>query len=125
MDYDDFIELVADRADVMADEAAVLTLGTLQTLAERLSGGEAADLAAQLPKPLQTPLRKDEEEAEPFGLAEFVRRVADRSGFDDVLAMDGVRAVLSTLRDAVSGGEFDDVLSQLPKEFWDLVASTA
>jgi uncharacterized protein (DUF2267 family) len=43
---------------------------------------------------------------------------------DAALALSGVRAVLTTLRDAVTHGEFDDVMSQLPKEFQELVQPT-
>jgi uncharacterized protein (DUF2267 family) len=52
---------------------------------------------------------------------EFVRRVSERAGVDAVLALEGVRAVFTTLREAVTGGEFDDVMSQLPKEFLEVV----
>jgi uncharacterized protein (DUF2267 family) len=49
MDYDAFVREFAQRADVPRDQASVLTRATLQTLAERLTGGEADDVAAQLP----------------------------------------------------------------------------
>jgi uncharacterized protein (DUF2267 family) len=41
--------------------------------------------------------------------------VAERSGH--VTSESDVIAVMATLRDAVTPGEFDDVLSQLPNEF--------
>jgi uncharacterized protein (DUF2267 family) len=75
----------------------------------------------QLPIPLQNPLLAvTEEEAEPFGLDEFIRRTAERSGLDRDKAEIGVYAVMSTLREAVTPGEFDDVISQLPQEFKEL-----
>jgi uncharacterized protein (DUF2267 family) len=119
--YDEFIDATAQRAGVSTDLAEVLTRATMQTLAERITGGEARDLASQLAKPLQEALQPQVEPAEPFGLEEFVRRVSERAGLDAALAWSGVRAVLTTLRDAVTPGEFDDVMSQLPKEFQDLV----
>ena len=50
MDYDNFIAKVAERAGTPRGEAEALARATLQTLAERITGGEAQDLAAQLPK---------------------------------------------------------------------------
>jgi uncharacterized protein (DUF2267 family) len=89
----------------------------LQTLAERLTGGEADDLASQLPVGLQDTLHKDFEQAEDFGLEEFVQRVGVNAGTDTALAWQGVRAVMATLQDAVSRGELDDVMAQLPDEY--------
>ena len=117
MKYDEFIDAVAIRAGVSPDDAEVLSYATLQTLGERLTGGEADDLASQLPVGLQDTLHKDFEQAEDFGLEEFVRRVSLNAGTDTPLAWQGVRAVMGTLQDAVSGGEFDDVMAQLPNDF--------
>ena len=117
MKYDEFIDAVAIRAGVSPDDAEVLSYATLQTLAERLTGGEADDLGSQLPVGLQDTLHKDFEQAEDFGLEEFVRRVSLNAGTDSTLALQGVRAVMSTLQDAVTVGEFDDVMAQLPNDF--------
>jgi uncharacterized protein (DUF2267 family) len=117
MQYDEFIALVSERTGLFEGEAVALTRATLATLAERISGGEARDLAAQLPGPLQDALLPTKEEAEAFSFDEFVRRVAERSGDDANPSESDVFAVMATLRDAVTPGEFDDVLSQLPSEF--------
>ncbi|MET8252131.1 DUF2267 domain-containing protein [Micromonospora sp. NPDC005197] len=122
MEYDDFINAVATRLKVSTDQAATLTSATLETLADRISAGQAEDLAYQLPDGLDDHLRKPpplrrQEHAQPFGLDEFVRRVADQPAVDRALAGAGVRAVLTTLREAVSRDEFEDAMAQLPKEF--------
>jgi uncharacterized protein (DUF2267 family) len=117
MKYDEFIARVAENVGVSSAEAEKLTSATLQTLAERISGGEARDLAAQLPLPLQDALLPASEEAEGFSFKEFVRRTAERAEMDAGVAEIAVDAVLVTLRDAVTPGEFDDVLSQLPQDF--------
>ncbi|SCF06554.1 Uncharacterized conserved protein, DUF2267 family [Micromonospora coriariae] len=122
MEYEDFINAVATRAKVSTDQAATLTGATLQTLADRISAGQAEDLAYQLPDGLDDHLRKPpphrrQEHAQSFGLDEFVRRVADRPAVDRSLAAAGVGAVLTTLREAVSRDEFEDAMAQLPKEF--------
>lgn len=121
MKYESFLASVSRRASASAQKAEAYTLATLRTLAERLTAGEALDLAAQLPKPMQAALRPPTESAQRFGAEEFVRRVADRSGLGQAQAKDGVRVVFATLREAVSSGEFDDVASQLPRDFDDLV----
>jgi uncharacterized protein (DUF2267 family) len=120
MTYDEFIKHVRDRTGLEREQAEAVTRATLETLAERLTGGEADDLAAQLPKALQEPLlSRADEGAERFDIEEFKRRVAERSGISP--AADAIRAVMTTIREAVTRGEFDDVMQQLPDEFWALV----
>lgn len=121
MDRNEFITLVERRADVDRETAETLTAAALRTLAERLTGGEAKDLAAQLPKELKPYLADADEPPEPYGVEEFIRRVAERAGVDPDRAQTGPRAVFGTLRGAVSPGEFDDVVAQLPKEFRGLI----
>src|SRR4029453_3932633 len=57
------------------------------------------------------------EEAEQFDLDEFIRRVAQRAQVAPGDARSGVSAVFQTVEEAVSFGEFDDVMAQLPDEF--------
>lgn len=124
MTYDTFIDQVARRARVPSDRAVDLTRGTLETLAERLSGGEVLDLAAQLPAPLRAIVHPhpDDGAAEPFGAAEFVRRAAARADVEEVTAAEvGVRAVFATVREMLTGGEFDEVVAQLPRDYGALV----
>ena len=117
MKYNEFIARVADGVGVSESVAQELARAVLATLAERITGGEARDLAEQLPLPLQNSLLPAQEEAEAFDFVEFVRRVADRTGTDFSVAEMAVNVVLATLRDAVTPGEFDDVISQLPDDF--------
>ncbi|WP_329100696.1 DUF2267 domain-containing protein [Micromonospora sp. NBC_01699] len=116
MTYDDFIATVARRTGLTNEQATDLTFATLQTLADRISAGEAQDLADKVPTRLADPLRKppSSEFADPFDLAEFLNRVRDRAGLDDPQSAPGVAAVFSTLREAVPDYEFDDMRSQLP-----------
>lgn len=122
MKYEEIIALVSERTGLFEGEATALTRATLATLAERITGGEARDLAAQLPGPLQDSLLPAKEEAEGFTFDEFVHRVARRSGLDPAEAETGVVAVMATLRDALTPDEFDDMLSQLPRDFQRLSA---
>ncbi|WFE66333.1 DUF2267 domain-containing protein [Micromonospora sp. WMMD714] len=123
MDYDTFVDQVARRTRTGPERAVALAHATLATLAERLTGGDVLDLATQLPAPLRLALRPGpgSEAAERFGAAEFVARVAGRGDLTEPAAREAVRAVLATVREAVSGGEFDDLVTRLPRDYRDLV----
>ena len=117
MQYDEIIARVAERTGLFKGEAVALTRATLATLTERISGGETRDLAAHLPGPPQDALLPTKEQAEVFSFDEFVNRVAERSGRDPIASKNAVEAVLATLREAVPPGEFDCLLSHLPRDF--------
>jgi uncharacterized protein (DUF2267 family) len=124
MDYETFEKAVSDRLGAPRDRGRVLIRATLQTLADRLTLGETDDLAAQLPEQLKEWLSKSgDSAAEPFGLDEFIRRVSERAQAPPDEARKAARAVFMTLRDAVTAGEFKDVMSQLPDEFSELTGS--
>jgi uncharacterized protein (DUF2267 family) len=125
MDYQTFTRTAAQRAGMPEPTVERVEHATLRTLADRISGGEARDLAAQLPGPLQEDLQKPREEAEAFDVDEFVRRVAQRGHVPPEEARTAAMAVLVTAREAVTPGEFDDVLSQLPQEYRELVGPWA
>ena len=103
-----------------AESAAVVTRTVLDNLGKQLKGGEAADLAAQLPAELQEPLQRHGSEA-PLtdDVDDFLRRLAEQLG--EGIAPDTARAyagaVLSTVDAAVSEGEIGDLRSQLPAGF--------
>jgi len=126
MKYDEFIESVSQRTGLPREASETLLHATLRVLAERLSGGEAEDLQAQMPKELKEDLAVPKEKlAESFGAAEFTRRVAQRAGIDEPAAQSGAAAVLATIGDAVTPGEFDDVLSQLGREYAALMGTAS
>jgi uncharacterized protein (DUF2267 family) len=121
MDYETFTKNAAQRAGMPEDMAERVERATLRTLADRISGGEAQDLASQLPRDLQDALQPMREEAEAFDVDEFVRRVAERAQVDEEEARTGAAAVLTTVREAVTRGEFEDIVSQLPQDYRELV----
>jgi uncharacterized protein (DUF2267 family) len=92
-------------------------------LADRLTAGEAHDVASQLPKPMKEWLIPGVPEAERFGVDEFIRRVSDRARVPPEEARRAVKAVFTTLHEAITTGEFKDMLSQLPDEYLELVES--
>jgi uncharacterized protein (DUF2267 family) len=119
MKHDEFVGQVKHRARLSSrGEAERATRATLETLAERLAGGEAKNLAAQLPQEIGEHLRREwSGVGERFDLAEFFRRVSLREGVDLPAAVFHARAVIEVLSEAVSRGEIDDVRAQLPAEF--------
>ncbi len=119
MKHDEFIGQVQHRARLSSrGEAERATRATLEILAERLAGGEANDLAAQLPQELAEYLRREWSGiGERFSLEEFFRRVSLREGVDLPDAIFHARAVIEVLTEAVSMGEINDVRAQLPAEF--------
>lgn len=130
MDYAEFIEAVARRARVSPEEAGAVTRAALETLTDRITAGQGSRIAGQLPVELREHLHKTTSAigaqiAESFGMDEFVERVAARAGVDGAMADTGMRAVLSTIGEAVSTDELEDLLSQLPKEFWEIIQAGA
>ncbi len=118
MQYEEFLSKVQDRTGLArpGDARRAIT-ATFSTLCERISGGEASDLAAQLPQELKEPLHRAGEDAEEFSFEEFLRRVGEREGVNTDVARDHASAVVTVLKEAVTGGELDDIRAQLPGEF--------
>lgn len=118
---DEFLRRVGDRAGLDPRGARRATDAVLETLAERISGGEVADLISRLPVELHPPLKtgdaKSNGAARPMSLDEFVRRIAEREAVTPAEAREHARAVFATLREAVGEKEFLDVSAQLPLEF--------
>ncbi len=121
MRYEEFVEKVQDRiSPARPDEAERAVAATLDTLADRLSHGEARDLAAQLPEELKGVFQKAAGGAEGFSLEEFYRRVAKKEGVSIDTATGQASAVMAVLGEAISDDELEDIRSQLPQEFYHL-----
>jgi uncharacterized protein (DUF2267 family) len=114
-----FLTTVEQAAGLPREQAERTILATLRTLAERITGGEARDIAAFLPRELRPLLTDTPEPAEGFDLDEFLRRVAEREGegVDRQAALEHARAVFTALGVAVAPGELRDMASQLPRDF--------
>ena len=120
MKYDEFIKEVQTRGHIeLREEAERATRATLETLAERLVGGEPHDLASQLPPELAEHLRYEgEETGNPFSLEEFFERVNDKEeGVDLPRAVYHARVVIDVLGEAVTKSEVEHIRSQLPTEY--------
>jgi uncharacterized protein (DUF2267 family) len=116
--YDEFVAQVQRRADIDTREQAERAIrATLETLAERLVGGEPKDLAAQLPPELATYLRQPFAGAgEDLKLDEFFEVVSQREGVPLAEAVFHTRVVCGLLAEVVTMGEIENVRSQLPAD---------
>ncbi len=122
MEYTEFVERVEDRIKATRPgETENAIVATLDTLGERLSGGEASDVAARLPEELAAPLRRASGDAEGFSLEEFFRRVALKEDVDVETASAHAAAVMAVLGEAIDEGELQDVREQLPQGFYHLL----
>jgi uncharacterized protein (DUF2267 family) len=120
--YDEMVKAVKERAGLADREDAERTLWVVvQALSDRLIGGEADDLLAQLPEPLKSEILVIDE-ADPMDPQEFVQRVARELELPEEEARERVRAVFGTLHEAVTEGEWEEVVGQLDKKYAELIA---
>lgn len=125
MDSQEFLDRVREKSGVEStDEAEGVAEAALATLGERISGGQAADLAVYLPGEFAGALVDAEEEAESYSPAEFVERAASRLEADPREARTAVEAALSTLGDVVDERAYEDAVRQLPDEYGALFGGT-
>ncbi|MFF7366578.1 DUF2267 domain-containing protein [Streptomyces tricolor] len=119
MRYDEFLARVRERGEYTdQDQAATITEAVLGVLAQRITPGEVDDLASQLPGALGEMLTgAKQQQPEIFGIDEFHRRVAERVGGRPRTAERDAGAVLTTVADTVSGGELNQLISQLPSSY--------
>lgn len=113
MTYEDFLERVYQKAGLQQKRAEVATQAVLSVLGERISEKEARDLASELTRELKLMLENVRGHRRGYLAREFVRLVAEREGVPEADARLHTRAVLSTVREAVSRGELGDVLAEL------------
>jgi uncharacterized protein (DUF2267 family) len=116
-----FAKRVSSRTALGVAGARGATEAVLETLAERIAGGEVDDLEEQLPEELRGPLERGTErsrgKAQRISLDEFVARVAEREGVEYEQALDHARAVFAALRETLTDKEFSDVLAELPRAY--------
>jgi uncharacterized protein (DUF2267 family) len=118
---DEFAERIARRTGLDGERAMRAAEAVVETLAERISGGEVEDLEARLPLELHPALERGRaasgDHARSMPLQSFLRRVAEREGVPPAVALAHARAVLAELREAVGDEEFFDVMSELPPDY--------
>jgi uncharacterized protein (DUF2267 family) len=118
-----FTRRVARRGALEPAEAHEASEIVLETLAERIAGGEVDDLAEEIPEPLRPPLERGKAraggKAQRMSLDEFIARIAEREGVSYEQALDHARAVFATLRETLTDKEFSDLLSELPRGYYE------
>jgi uncharacterized protein (DUF2267 family) len=118
MPSEQFIVRVADHGGIDDETAWQATKAVLQTLAEKLAGGEVDDLAEQLPEELRYILEAARtRKSRRMSLADFVQRVAEREGVPNEVAREHARAVFQALREAVTGDEWLDMTAELSDDY--------
>lgn len=120
MQYSEFVRHVQQQAKLAGREQAENAVqAVIETLAERLSHGEPANLAAQLPEPIKGYLLAPgvSDQAQKYTVDEFIARVAEHTGVDANKAEMVIRAVFEALDLAVSPGEMHDVRVRFPPEY--------
>ena len=118
---DEFAGRVARRTGLDRERAMRVAGAVVETLAERISGGEVEDLRARLPLEVHPALKRGRaasgDHARSMPLQSFLARVAEREGVPPAEALVHARAVLATMREAVGDEEFLDVMSELPADY--------
>src|SRR5438309_842357 len=102
--YERFITTIEQHAGISWNAAERAARATLTTLAERISAGQARELARELPPQVGKWL-EDGVDAEDFGVREFLRRVAEREEVDEETAAEHAKAVFVALARLVRGEE--------------------
>jgi uncharacterized protein (DUF2267 family) len=117
MRYSEFVDKVGEKTGLDSRDEVVQTIeAVLETLGERLTRDEQDHLAAQLPNELKDVVRK-RYGADRFMLEDFYNRVRARADMGYPDAVKRSRAVLEVVQLAVSPGEMEDILAELPEEY--------
>jgi uncharacterized protein (DUF2267 family) len=110
------MEFVRERGRLRSDAATGKAIkAVLAVLGERISVGQAEDIAAALPQELRPYVRRTVQ-AEPFTLSAFLAKVAEQEEVDIATAEEHCRAVLTVLGEWIPRAELRDTLEQLPNE---------
>jgi uncharacterized protein (DUF2267 family) len=116
-------ERVAARAGALEISSVELTEAVLQSLAERLTPDEAAELGAELPEELGDILAGASGDGE-LEHDEFIEDIAARLDLDDDQAEIGARAVLRAVREAIEPVvSIEQVLETLPSDLAQMMHS--
>jgi uncharacterized protein (DUF2267 family) len=123
MQFEEFITRVQEQARLDTwEDAITITRAVLETLGERLDRKVRNGVEAQLPNELKEFLLARVGSGDQYGLEEFHNRVGARADLKYNEATERTRQVLTVLREAIAGGEIEDILEDLPPEYGTLFA---
>jgi uncharacterized protein (DUF2267 family) len=121
VDYDAFIDRVAELRNLDGERARRAVDAVLEALAMRITSGQVDDIETRLPAELRAALERGRARsggrAMPLSRREFIDVIADVEGVSDGEATEHARAVLAALREAIGDKEFTDTTAQLPGEY--------
>jgi uncharacterized protein (DUF2267 family) len=124
--FERLLTAVRTGAEVDRPAAQHTVQAVLTPFLERLSGGQADDLARALRAPdgvVPGTATLRNRPAEAFDRAEFLRRVAEREGTDEATARRHAAVVLHALQLVAPPRETRDAVDQLPGDFADLLST--
>jgi uncharacterized protein (DUF2267 family) len=125
MQEHEFVSAVKESLDLPDNRSAERAVkATLTVLGQRLEGGEAKDLASQLPGSLADAL-PNEGGGERFDVDTFYQRIAEQEGEGVTVAQarQHARAIAKGLETALTDGEWQNFTSQLPNDFQDFLGT--
>lgn len=122
MTKEEFLRQVRNRLGLTDEaEAEAATRSVLAALADRITRDEAKDLASQLPKDFGDLVRERSGPVQKMDMDIFVSRVqGDLDLMNRGDAERIIRGVFSVVKDAVSEGEWEDVVSQMPRDLQEM-----
>jgi uncharacterized protein (DUF2267 family) len=125
MQEHEFVSAVKESLGLPDNQSAERAVrATLTVLGQRLAGGEAKDLASQLPAGIKDAL-PDEGAGERFDVDTFYQRIAEQEGDGVTVAQarQHARAIAKGLETALTDGEWQNFTSQLPQDFQDFLGT--
>jgi len=125
MQEHEFVSAVKESLGLPDNRSAERAVkATLTVLGQRLEGGEAKDLASQLPGGLADAL-PSEGGGERFDVETFYQRIAEQEGEGVTVpqARQHARAIAKGLETALTDGEWQNFTSQLPNDFQDFLGT--
>ncbi|WP_127354515.1 DUF2267 domain-containing protein [Actinacidiphila soli] len=124
MEHREFLTIIEQVAGVPFEVTDNVACPTLRILARRITTGQAKQIAAHLPVPLR-PCLDPEANPEKYHLDGFLQRVADQLDVDSVTAERLALGVFAAIWRAAGPDEFNDLRSELPKDFYPLMDAAA
>lgn len=129
MQENEFYRLVQEASHLETiDRAQVATEAVLETLGEAVTGGEAEDVAAQLPSELASVVEDADHDGTGYDREEFVERVSEHLQGTDVEDADAEQfadGVTDAIAATLTQGELQDLKAQLDGDLHPLFEGVA
>ena len=114
MQFEEFIRRVQEQTGLPGEQATTVTRAVLETLGERVDRKVWNGVVAQLPRELKEYVLARADVTDRYQLEEFYNRVGARADLKYTDAVERTRQVMSVLREAISEGEWNNIVDSLP-----------